>query len=119
MEIIAITSGTGPSVLRPQGSTSVFLALRGVRDTSEEDDQDTRVRIMLAAREAARIWRILGQILTEAEKADDSDSVVGAPSLALVGAEHAEPAGRLLKLGSELLVKRNSIHRHEERDRRD
>jgi hypothetical protein len=67
MEVISITSGRPPSVERPEGSTSVFLTIDGLRDTKVRD-RDTRIKIALQGPRAAELWRLLGERLTDAEK---------------------------------------------------
>jgi len=68
MEVIAIASGRPPSVDRPEGSTSMILTIDGLREAKVRD-KDTRLRITLQGRQAARLWRLLGERLTDEEKA--------------------------------------------------
>jgi hypothetical protein len=68
MEAISITSGRPPSVVRPEGSPAVFLTFEGLREANVRD-RDTRVRIALRGSLAARLWRLLGERLTDEEKA--------------------------------------------------
>ena len=67
MERIDVTSGRPPSVDRPEGSKSVFLTFDGLRNAKVRD-KDTRVRIALQGLQAARLWRLLGERLTDEEK---------------------------------------------------
>ncbi len=46
----------------------MFLTLDGLREAKVRD-KDTRVTITLAATEAGRLWRELGHVLTDDEKA--------------------------------------------------
>jgi hypothetical protein len=68
MEVIGVTSGREPSVVRPEGSTHLFLTIDGIREAHVRD-RDTRLRITLAATQAGRLWRMLGDVLGEDEKA--------------------------------------------------
>jgi hypothetical protein len=67
MEVIGVTSGGPPSVDRHEGSTAVFLTFDRLRDAKVRD-RDTRVRITLQGPQAARLWRQLGERLTDDEK---------------------------------------------------
>jgi hypothetical protein len=67
MEVIGVTSGRPPSVDRPEGSAAVFLTFDGLRDAKVRD-RDTRIRIALKGPQAARLWRLLGERLTDEEK---------------------------------------------------
>jgi hypothetical protein len=71
MEVIGVTSGRPPSVDRPEGSTAVFLTFRGTRVSRRCATGDTRIRIALQGQQAARLWRLLGERLTDEEKAPD------------------------------------------------
>jgi len=68
MEVISVMSGRPPIVDRPEGSTAVFLTFDGLRDAKVRD-RDTRVRIALQGPQAVRLWRLLGERLTDEEKA--------------------------------------------------
>ena len=68
MERIDITSGRPPSVDRPEGSRAVILTFDGLRNAKVRD-KDTRVRITLQGPLAAQLWRLLGERLTDEEKA--------------------------------------------------
>jgi hypothetical protein len=70
MEVIGVTSGRPPSVDRPEGSTAVFLTFGGLRE-SKVRDRHTRIRIALQGPQAARLWRLLGEQLTDVEKHGD------------------------------------------------
>jgi hypothetical protein len=67
MERIDVTSGRAPSVDRPEGSRAVFLTFDGLREAKVRD-RDTRIRIALQGPQAARLWRLLGERLTDEEK---------------------------------------------------
>jgi hypothetical protein len=67
VEDVNIASGRPPEVDRPEGSATVFLTIRGTRGEKVRD-RDTRVRIALQGPQAARLWRLLGERLTDEEK---------------------------------------------------
>ena len=67
MQDIGIGSRRPPEVNRPDGSRSVYLTFRGTNQ-AKVVDRDTRVRITLSAAQAARLWRELGDVLTDQEK---------------------------------------------------
>ena len=67
MEVIGVASGRRPTVNRSQGSSTVFLTFEGTRDAKVRD-RDTRIRIALAEVQAARLWRLLGEPLSDAER---------------------------------------------------
>ena len=66
-EVIGVASGRPPTVSRSQGSSTVFLTFEGTRDAKVRD-RDTRIRIALADVQAARLWRLLGERLSDAER---------------------------------------------------
>jgi hypothetical protein len=68
MEVIGITSGREPSVVRPEGARSVYLTVDGLREAKVRD-RDTRLRITLGAAQAIQLWRMLGEVLSDEEKA--------------------------------------------------
>jgi hypothetical protein len=70
MEVIGVASGRPPSVDRSQGSSTLFVTFEGTREAKVRD-RDTRIWIALAGVQAARLWRLLGEQLTDAEKAGD------------------------------------------------
>ena len=70
MEVIGVASGRPPSVDQPEGSTAVFLTFDGLRDAKVRD-RETRVKITLQGPQAARLWRLLGERPTDAEKAGE------------------------------------------------
>ena len=70
MEVIDVTSGRPPSVNRPEGSKAVLLTFDGLRNANVRD-RDTRIRIALQGPQAVRLWRLLGEQLTDEEKAAD------------------------------------------------
>ena len=67
MEVIGVASGRPPTVNGSQGSSTVFLTFEGTRDAKVRD-RDTRIRIALADVQAARLWRLLGEQLSDAER---------------------------------------------------
>jgi len=71
MEVISVTSGRPPAVDRLEGSTALFLTIEGLRDAKVRD-RDTRIRIALRGPQAARLWRLLGEHLTDEEKESSS-----------------------------------------------
>ncbi|MBV8717482.1 MAG: hypothetical protein JOZ65_20665 [Chloroflexi bacterium] len=68
MRDIGIASGREPDVRRDEGGRSINLTFRGISDARSSVDRDTRMRIGLAPMQAARLWRLLGEHLTEAER---------------------------------------------------
>jgi hypothetical protein len=48
----------------------VLLTFDGLRNANVRD-RDTRIKIALQGRQAARLWRLLGERLTDEEKALD------------------------------------------------
>jgi hypothetical protein len=46
----------------------VNTAFRGTSDARSSVDRDTRLRIAVPAAQAARLWRLLGEKLTDEEK---------------------------------------------------
>jgi hypothetical protein len=73
MEDVSIASSRPPEMDRLEGSTTVP---RPVDDPwhprGKVRDRDTRVRIALSGGQAARLWRLLGERLTDDEKASYS-----------------------------------------------
>jgi hypothetical protein len=67
VEVVSIASGRGPEVDRPEGSPTLFLTFRGTRDAKVRD-RDTRIKIALQSAQAGRLWRPLGEQLTDEEK---------------------------------------------------
>jgi len=67
MKRIGVASGRPRTVNRPQVSSTVFLTFEGTRDAKVRD-RDTRIRIALADVQAARLWRLLGEQLSDAER---------------------------------------------------
>jgi hypothetical protein len=61
-----------PEVRRAEGSGSIRLTFRGTSDARSSLDRDTRVRIVLPTYLAARLWQILGDNLTDEEKASSA-----------------------------------------------
>ena len=62
-----MTSGRPPTVDRSQGSSTLFLTFEGTRDAKVRD-RNTRIRVALTSVQAARLWRLLGEQLSEAER---------------------------------------------------
>ena len=65
---IGIASGREPDVRRDDVGRTVNLTFRGISDARSSVDRDTRIRIALAPAQAVRLWRLLGEHLTETEK---------------------------------------------------
>jgi hypothetical protein len=70
VEDLSIASGRPPEVTRLEGSPTVVLTLRDTRGEKVRD-RDTRVKIALSGGQAARLWHLLGEQLTDDEKATD------------------------------------------------
>jgi hypothetical protein len=68
MRDIGIASGREPEVNRAEGSRSIHLTLRGTSDARSSIDRDTRIRIVLPVAQAARLWQLLGDNLTDTEE---------------------------------------------------
>jgi hypothetical protein len=68
MRDIGIASGREPDVRRDESVRTVHLTFRGISDARSSVDRDTRIRIALAPAQAVRLWRLLGERLTDAEK---------------------------------------------------
>jgi len=49
----------------------LYLTFRGTSDARSSVDRDTRLRIVLPAAQAARLWQLLGAVLTEEERSLD------------------------------------------------
>jgi hypothetical protein len=70
VEDVSVSSGRPPEVDRPEGSPAVILTFRGTREQKVRD-RDTRIRIALQGPQAVRLWRLLGERLTDDEKTGD------------------------------------------------
>jgi hypothetical protein len=73
---VGIASAREPEVRRDEGTGIVNMAFRGTSDARSSVDRDTRIRIALPPVQAARLWQLLGERLTDeekrqAERADD------------------------------------------------
>jgi hypothetical protein len=84
MEVIGVASGRPPTVDRSQGAPTLFPTFEGTREAKVRD-RDMRIRIALAGVQAARLWRLLGQQLSDAEKAG-----VGGHEILKAGGQKAE-----------------------------
>jgi hypothetical protein len=62
-----------PEVRRSEGSPNLYLTFRGLSDARSSVDRDTRLRIVLPAAQAVLLWQLLGENLTDEEKAEGSD----------------------------------------------
>jgi hypothetical protein len=67
MEVIGVASGRPPTADRSQGSSTLFLTFEGTRHAKLRD-RDTCIRVALADVEAVRLWRVLGEQLSEAQQ---------------------------------------------------
>src|SRR4029450_13891925 len=65
---VGSASHRAPEVGRGDGSGSRFLAFRGTSAARSSVDRDTRLRIVLPVAQAARLWQLLGDHLTDEEK---------------------------------------------------
>jgi hypothetical protein len=70
---IGIATLREPAVMRDSRGT-IRLEFRGTSDARSSVDRDTRLRIAVPATQAARLWRMLGERLTDDEKAGVSDA---------------------------------------------
>ena len=50
------------------------LTFRGISDARSSVDRDTRIRIALSATQAAPLWHLLGEVLTDDEKQRAADA---------------------------------------------
>jgi hypothetical protein len=76
VQSIGIVVAREPEVLRGADSLgaalpTVRLMFRGLRDSRTTVDRDTRVTVTLPVAQAAQLWRLLGDHLTDQEKATD------------------------------------------------
>ena len=65
---IGIASGREPDVQRAESARAISLTFRGTSDARSSVDRDTRIRIALSPAQAARLWYLLGERLTDNEK---------------------------------------------------
>jgi hypothetical protein len=65
---IGIASAREPDVSRPEGSPTIYVSYRGTSDAWPSVDRDTRIRISVPVAQAAALWRLLGEHLTDQEK---------------------------------------------------
>jgi hypothetical protein len=72
MRDVGIASGREPDVRRTAGTRAINLTFRGTSDARSSVDRDTRIRIALSAAQAARLWYLLSEELTDDEKGDAS-----------------------------------------------
>jgi len=68
VQSIGIVAAREPEAFRGDGSPSVRLTFRGLLDSRTAADRDTRVRVTIPVAQAARLWRLLGERLTDDEK---------------------------------------------------
>ncbi len=68
MRDVGIASGREPEVHRAEGTRIISMTFRGTSDARSSVDRDTRIRIAISAGQAARLWYLLGEQLTEEEK---------------------------------------------------
>jgi hypothetical protein len=68
MRDIGIASGREPDLRRDEGGRAINLTFRGTSDARSSVDRNARIRIALVPAQAARLWYLLGERLTEAEK---------------------------------------------------
>jgi len=65
---VGIATRRDPEVSRSEGAPTLHLTLRGTSDARSSVDRDTRLRIALPVAQAVRLWQLLDQHLTDAEK---------------------------------------------------
>jgi hypothetical protein len=68
MRDIGIASGREPDVRRDESRRAINLTFRGTSDARSSVDHDARLRIAMPPAQAAWLWHLLGQQLTEEEK---------------------------------------------------
>ena len=68
MRDFGIASGHEPDVRRDERGRVINLTFRGTSDARSSADRDTRLRIALPVTQAARLWSLLGDRLTDEEK---------------------------------------------------
>jgi hypothetical protein len=66
---VGFGSGREPQVRRDECTGHIRLILRGTSDARSSVDRDTRLRIVLPVAQAARLWQLLGDNLSNQEKA--------------------------------------------------
>jgi hypothetical protein len=57
----------------------LHITFRGTSDARSSVDRDTRIRIAIGTAQAARLWRELGERLTEAEKGAPLEDTIDTP----------------------------------------
>ncbi len=67
MQDIDVASSREPLVQRLAIANTVLLTFRGLRNANVRD-RDTRVTLTLPGPQATRLWHLLGEQLTDAEK---------------------------------------------------
>jgi len=65
---VGIASGREPEVRRDDGTRIISMTFRGTSDARSSVDRDTRIRIALPPVQAARLWYLLSERLTDEEK---------------------------------------------------
>src|SRR5437016_2359245 len=68
MRDVGIASAREPDVRRDEGVRIINLTFRGTSDARSSVDRDTRIRIALPPAQAARLWQLLGEHLSDQEK---------------------------------------------------
>ncbi len=68
MQVIGMASSREPSVVRSASSSSVYVAIEGTR-AEKVRDKHVSVSITLSGAAARQLWRKLGDVLTDDEKA--------------------------------------------------
>ena len=71
MRDVAIATQREPFVLRDSRG-SFRLEFRGTSDARSSIDRDTRLRIAMPVAQAMRLWQLLGEHLTQEEKAGEA-----------------------------------------------
>ena len=68
MRDVGIASARVPEVYRDENVGSIRITFRGTSDARSSVDRDTRIRIAISSMQAATLWHVLGERLTDKEK---------------------------------------------------
>ena len=68
MRDVGIASAREPDVRSDEGVRIINLTFRGTSDARSSVDRDTRIRIALPPAQAARLWQLQGEHLSDQEK---------------------------------------------------
>ena len=67
MRDVGIASARVPEVYRDENMGSIRITFRGTSDARSSVDRDTRIRIAISSMQAATLWYVLGERLTDKE----------------------------------------------------